>query len=82
MSEITFVDGDQVIKATLDDSVHRDGGDKVTTKWLTGTQDDIERAVQKQYKDGTIEKYTVDVSRPGLLSTFIFSSTAGTCRTC
>src|SRR4249919_3637128 len=40
VKDITFVDGDQVIKATLDDSVDREGGKEVTTKWLTGTQDD------------------------------------------
>src|SRR3954467_10503491 len=73
VKDITFVDGDQVIKATLDDSVDREGGREVTTKWLTGTQDDISRAVQRQVNDGTIEKWTVEVSRPGFLSSFIFS---------
>ena len=52
VKDITFVDGDQVIKATLDDSVDRDGGREVTTKWLTGTQDDIFRAAQRQVNDG------------------------------
>jgi cell division protease FtsH len=73
VKEITFVDGDQQIKAVLDDEVDREGGREVTTKWLTGTQDDIARAVQRQVNEGTIEKFTVDVSRPGLLSSFIFS---------
>jgi cell division protease FtsH len=72
VKEITFVDGDQVIKATLDDGV-RDGGSSVTTKYLTGTQRGIYNAAEKQFRDGTIEKVTVDVSRPGLLSSFIFS---------
>ena len=52
VKEITFVDGDQVIKATLDDSVDREGGREVTTKWLTGTQDDISEAVQRQVNEG------------------------------
>ena len=56
VKEITFVDGDQVIKATLDDSVDREGGREVTTKWLTGTQDDISRAVERQIREDTIEK--------------------------
>ena len=62
VKDITFVDGDQVIKATLDDSVDRDGGREVTTKWLTGTQDDISRAVQRQVNDG----HDREVDRRGL----------------
>src|SRR4029450_346794 len=50
-----------------------DGGREVTTKWLTGTQAGIERAAQKQYDEGKIEKVNVEGSRPGLLSSFIFS---------
>src|SRR3954449_10030465 len=72
VKDITFVDGDQVIKATLDDSVDRDGGRDVTTKWLTGTQAGIEGAAQKQFREGNIDKVSVEVSRPGLLSSFIF----------
>src|SRR5262245_45422011 len=68
----TFVDRDQVIKTTLDDSVQRDGGREVTTKYLSGTQGAIYRAAEKQAKDGNIEKVSVEVSRPGLLSSFIF----------
>src|SRR5690349_11029221 len=73
VKEITFVDGDQVIKATLDDSVDRDGGREVTTKYLTGTQGDLYRAALKQFNADKIEKVSVEVSRPGLLSSFIFS---------
>src|SRR5690349_12767333 len=72
VKDITFVDGDQVIKATLDDSVDRDGGREVTTKYLSGTQGEIFRAAEKQAKEGNIEKVSVEVSRPGLLSSFIF----------
>src|SRR3712207_8297223 len=31
------------------------------------------RAVQRQVNEGTIEKFTVDVSRPGVLSQFLFA---------
>src|SRR3954447_7003718 len=73
VKDITFVDGDQVIKATLDDNVDRDGGRDVTTKFLTGTQGDIYRSAVKQFNEKNIEKVSVEVSRPGLLSSFIFS---------
>ena len=74
VKEITFVDGDQVIKATLDDSVDREGGREVTTKWLTGTQARASSArPRSRSTTGKIEKVTVEVSRPGLLSSFIFS---------
>ena len=51
VDEITFVDGDQEIRATLDKGV-REGSDKVMAFWLTNTQDDIERAVQEQVAAG------------------------------
>ena len=37
VKEITFVDGDQEIRATLDDGV-RDEGAEVMTYWIGGTQ--------------------------------------------
>ena len=72
--EVTFVDGDQVIKATLDDSVDRSGGREVTTKYLSGTQGKLFRIAERHAKPGgDIDKVNVEVSRPGLLSSFIFS---------
>ena len=44
VKEITFVDGDQVIEATLDDGVDREGGNQVMAYWLTDTQAEIEDA--------------------------------------
>ena len=38
VNEITFVDGDQDIQATLDSGVQRDGGDKVQAHWVKGQQ--------------------------------------------
>ncbi|MBJ7356967.1 ATP-dependent zinc metalloprotease FtsH [Nocardioides sp.] len=73
VKEITFVDGDQQIKATLDDNVDRDGGRDVSTKWIAGTQRDIFAAAQEQFDEGNIEEVSTEVSRPGLLSSFLFS---------
>jgi cell division protease FtsH len=73
VKEITFVDGDQLIKATLDDDVDRDGGRDVSTKWIAGTQRDLMTAAQAQAAKGTIKEVNTEVSRPGLLSSFLFS---------
>ena len=43
VKDITFVAGDQRIKAVLDDGVRSDGAD-VTTQWIPGTQGEIYRA--------------------------------------
>ena len=48
VKEITFVAGDQRIKAVLDDGVRSDGAD-VTTQWIPGTQGEIYRAAVAQY---------------------------------
>ena len=47
------------------------GRPEVTTKWLTGTQGDISRRPSEQVNEGTIEKSQLEVSRPGLLSSFL-----------
>ena len=73
IKEITFVDGDQQIKATLDDDVDREGGRDVTTKWIAGSQGRIIAAAQEAYDEGTIKDVNTEVSRPGLLSSFLFS---------
>ena len=65
VKEITFVDGDQQIKATLDDDVDREGGREVSTKWIAGTQRDIFARGPGQVDEGTIEEVTSEVSRPG-----------------
>ena len=71
VSEITFVDGDQVIEATLDDGVDREGGNKVMTYWLTDTQDEIEDAVQEQVDADEIDEYTTEVATPSLLGSIL-----------
>ncbi|WP_426242752.1 ATP-dependent zinc metalloprotease FtsH [Nocardioides sp. LHG3406-4] len=70
VKELTFVDGDQEIKATLDSGV-RDGSDKVSTFWLSETQDEIEQAVSEQVAAGKIEKYTTEVPKPSLIGSIL-----------
>ncbi|MBJ7530559.1 MAG: ATP-dependent metallopeptidase FtsH/Yme1/Tma family protein, partial [Nocardioides sp.] len=72
VEEITFVGGDQQIKAVLDDGV-RDEGSEVTTYWINGTQRDLVNAAQAQYRAGTIDDVKTEISRPSLLSSFLFS---------
>ena len=71
VSEITFIDGDQVIEATLDDGVDREGGNKVMTYWLTDTQAEIEGQVEDQIAAGDIEEYTTEVARPSFLGSLL-----------
>ncbi len=71
VSEIKFIDGDQKIEATLDDSVQRDGGSKVMTYWLSETQDEIEQVVAQQVEEGEIEDYTTEVAQPSVLGSIL-----------
>ena len=85
VKEITFVDGDQVIKATLDDSVDRDGGRKVTTKCLTGTQGEHLGPRSKQaISDGQHREGQRRGARsPSLLGSFIcHASCRSRCSSC
>ncbi|MDH2414209.1 ATP-dependent zinc metalloprotease FtsH [Nocardioides sp. CER19] len=70
VQSITFVDGDQQIKATLDNGV-RSGGDQVTTHWVDGGQQALLSAVQEQVDKGTIEKFNSEVAKPSLLGSII-----------
>ncbi|GAA1134928.1 ATP-dependent zinc metalloprotease FtsH [Nocardioides aquiterrae] len=65
VKEVTFVDGDQQIKATLDD------GDKVTAFWLDGTQATLQEQVQKQVDAGKIAQFNVEVPKPSLLGSIL-----------
>jgi len=69
VKEITLVDGDQQIKATLDSGTRSDG-DQVTSHWLNGTQDTLEADIQKQIDKGTLEAdaFDVKISHPSLLA--------------
>jgi len=65
VKEITFVDGDQEMKATLDD------GKKVTAFWLDGTQASIEEQVQQQVDKGEIEQFNVEVPKQSLIGSIL-----------
>jgi len=67
VKEITFVDGDQEIKATLDD------GTKVISYWVTDQQVGLVDEVNKQIKAGDIEKMNVDVPQPSVLGSLLMT---------
>ena len=71
VEEITFVDGDQQIRATLRDGV-RDAGAKVSTHWVDGAQPALVAKVQQQVDAGKIDTYNAQVSQPSLIGS-IFS---------
>ena len=73
VSEVTFIDGDQQIQATLDDDVDRSGGSKVMTYWLTDTQASIEKAVAAGVDKGDIESYTTEVPKPSVLGSILMT---------
>ncbi|HWU45908.1 MAG TPA: ATP-dependent zinc metalloprotease FtsH [Humibacter sp.] len=70
VKDITFVDGDQQIKATLKDGV-RDAGSKVTTHWVDGAQEPLISKVQQQVDQGKIEEYNSQVAQPSLLGSIV-----------
>ncbi|WP_323791936.1 ATP-dependent zinc metalloprotease FtsH [Nocardioides sp.] len=72
VDEITFIDGDQTIEATLDDGV-REAGAKVTTAYVLGQQQGIIAAVDAQVAQGTIEKSNSENPQPSLLGTLLVS---------
>jgi cell division protease FtsH len=61
VKEITFIDGDQEIRAELD------GGDKVLTHWVDGQQNDLIQAADQQRLDGNIDTYNSENPQPSLL---------------
>ena len=69
---ITFVDGDQEIRATLDEGV-RDDGAEVLTYWIGGTQSRLYSLAQQQVENGEIEELTTEISRPSVLGSFLIS---------
>jgi len=70
VKEITFIDGDQTIEATLDSGV-RDEGDKVMAHYIQGQQETILAAVDKQVEAGTIEKSNSENPQPSLLGSIL-----------
>ncbi len=70
VDEITFIDGDQSIEATLDKGV-RDTGDKVTASYIDGQQQTLLAQVDEQVKKGTIKKANSKNPQPSLLGSIL-----------
>ena len=62
---ITFTDGDQEIRATLDN------GDKVLAYWVNGQQNDLIQAASEGVLDGEIDDYNSENPQPGFLMSFL-----------
>jgi cell division protease FtsH len=65
VKEITFIDGDQEIRATLDND------DKVLAHWVDGQQNDLIIETQDQIESGEIEKYNSENPQPSLLGSIL-----------
>jgi cell division protease FtsH len=65
VKEITLVEGDQQIKATLDD------GSKVISHYVDGQQQGIIAEIDKALADKTIESSNSEVPKPGFLGSFL-----------
>ncbi|QNN51202.1 ATP-dependent zinc metalloprotease FtsH [Nocardioides mesophilus] len=65
VKEITFIDGDQEIRATLDD------GTKVISSWVSGQQQSIIAEAQKQVEAGKIETANSQNPQPSLLGSIL-----------
>ncbi len=70
VEEITFIDGDQTIEATLDEGT-RESGDKVVTHYVLGQQQGIIAQVDAQVAAGEIEKSNSENPQPSLLSSLL-----------
>ncbi len=67
VKDVTLIDGDQQIKATLDSGVRADG-DQVTSRWLGGTTVQLQKLLDAQKAKGTLDDYNVKISHPSLLA--------------
>ncbi|HVK29536.1 MAG TPA: ATP-dependent zinc metalloprotease FtsH [Nocardioides sp.] len=70
VKDITFIDGDQSIEATLDDGT-RDSGDKVLSHYILGEQETILASVKEQLDKGTIEESNSKNPQPSLLGSLL-----------
>ena len=70
VKEIAFIDGDQVIQATLDSGVRESGAD-VQAYYVAGQQQGIIAAVDRAVADGTIEESNSENPKPSLLGTIL-----------
>ena len=65
VKEVLFVDGDQEIRAELDN------GDKVMSSWVAGQQRDLVILASEGVAEDRIEKYNVEVPTPSLLGSIL-----------
>ena len=66
LESVLFVDGDQEIRATLDN------GDKVIASWVSGQQRDLVNLAQDGVQSGAIEDgFNVEVPKPSLLGSIL-----------
>jgi len=71
VKDIKFIDGDQVMEATLDNDVQREGGNAVMAYWLSDTQAEIEAEVRRQVDAGEIDEYTTEIAKPSVLGSIL-----------
>ncbi|HEU5043148.1 MAG TPA: ATP-dependent metallopeptidase FtsH/Yme1/Tma family protein, partial [Nocardioidaceae bacterium] len=62
---ILFVDGDQQMRATLDN------GQKVTADWVSGQQRDLLQLAQKQVDAGQLQQYNDQNPQPSLIGSIL-----------
>jgi cell division protease FtsH len=72
VKDITFIDGDQEIRATLDKDADR-AGKHVVTHWVDGHQEALIAAAQKAVDDKTIENYNEENPQPSVIGSLLLS---------
>ena len=70
VKEITFIDGDQQIQATLDEGA-RDSGSEVMTHYIIGQAPRLLDLVDAQVEKGTIEKSNSENPQPSLFGSIL-----------
>ncbi|NUT35563.1 MAG: ATP-dependent zinc metalloprotease FtsH, partial [Hamadaea sp.] len=71
VKEITFVDGDQEIKATLTKDA-RKGSAEVTTSWVDGDQEALIAMVRKTEAEGdNLKEFNSEVAKPSVLGSIL-----------
>jgi cell division protease FtsH len=64
---ITFVDGDQVVEATLD------SGDKISAQWVSGQGVRLVELAQREQASGGLTSYDVEVPQPNPIVSLLVS---------
>jgi len=70
VDEITFIDGDQEIQATLDKGTREDG-DKVVAYYIQGEQEQILAAVKEAKAAGTLDTYNSKNPQPSFIGSLL-----------